>query len=516
MRNAAATTEASDTRQLKRSLGRLPPGWGNRLIAPLVNLLGVVLVGLVALYLGGVLHTGETERAVALAGLGAVTLVLVVAPDLGLLLWMFLAPFGALFNLAQGSGLPDLSLNRVASVVSVFVLIAQVAAGRRRLARLTAVEGWGILFVVALILSISASRLGWLSGIQVVFDAVVVPLLCFYFARNLFTDRRQLTWLAVLLAVLGATLGLISLREQLTNQAILSPLPYRMSYGRHSIKVTSLFGAPAAMAMTLAVTLPMVFVSAARSRGLGTRLGWLAALLAIGGGLIATYVRAGWLAALMGIIVVVVLSRRARPAGLMLLLFGLLAALIFGGGLVETRAIEERLQSEGSITYRLQALSTGLDIAAASPVWGLGFDNYSDAAAAAGWQPRRADASLAVASHNMFIYVLTSGGVAALVPFVAQLVAASRQGWQVLRRSRRRDPGDDSPETSDGDWAAAALGMLIGYVLIISTFDSITAQYANILFWMCLGALYGATGTQLIERQGRQRMLRKVLYEEEP
>ncbi len=515
MPDVAATIDATEKRRSNHPTGRLPAGRGDRLIAPMVNLLGVVLVGLVALYLGGALHSEVTERAVALAGLGAVVLVLIAAPDLGLLFWMLLAPFGTLFNLAQGSGLPDLSLNRIASAVLVWVLIAQVASGRRKLARLTAVEGWGILFVLALIMSIGTSRLGWIWGIQVVFDAVVVPLLCFYLARNLFTDRRQLVWLAVLFAVLGATLGIITVREQLTNQAILSPLPYRMSYGQHSIKVTSLFGAPAAMAMTLAVTLPIVFVAATRSSRLGARLGWLAALLAIGGGLIATYVRAGWLAAVAGIVVVVVVSRRARPAGLLLLLIVLFAALIFSGGLADTQAIEERLQSEGSIIYRLQALSTGLDIAAESPWWGLGLDNYSDAAAAAGWQPRRSNATLAIAPHNMFIYVLTSAGIVALVPFVAQLVAAGWRGWRTLRRSRTDGASVHATGASDGDWAAAAIAMLVGYVLVISTFDSITAQFATILFWMSLGALFGATGGRQLDRQGPTHVLQRAVHEEE-
>lgn len=496
MQDTAAAIETPAAPAAQPAQASRPGGPRDRVIARAVNVLGVVLVALLALYLGGALHVGDTRRAVALAGLSAVVLTLVLSPDVGLLLWMLMAPFGRLFNLSQGRGLPDLSLNRIASIGLLFILAAQAISGRRKLARLTAVEGWGIAFILALILSISTSRLGWVSGVQLVFDAVAVPLLCFYFARNLFTDRRQLAWLAVMLAIIGATLGVIAAREQLTNQAILSPTPYRMAYGQYSIKVTSLFGAPAAMALALSVPIPIVFVAAMRSRSLAARMGWLVSLTAIVFGLLSTYVRAGWLAGAAGLVVVVLLCRRARTAGLVMLLVALLAALFLGGGFVDTRAIEERLQSEGSISYREQALRVGLELAVESPVLGLGLDNYSEAAASAGWQPRRSNATLVAAPHNMYLYVLASGGLLALAPFLAQLIALGWRALTVLRRSRHRAGAGDATGGDKGDWAAAAIAMVISYALFIGTFDAITAQFATVLFLTCLGAIFGAIDTR--------------------
>jgi hypothetical protein len=228
----------------------------DRVVSLGVNVLGVVLVGVLALAFGTALHEGAPARYVALAGIAAVVTALVLAPDVGLLLWMVLAPFGALFNIAMGHRLPDLSLDRIAAVVLLVLLSAQVVAGRRRLARLTAVEGWGAVFVLTMTLSIANSRLGWVGGIQNVFDKVALPLLCYFFARNLLRTSRQVHWLAVTFAIVGAMIGLIAAREQLTNLSVLSPVPYRWAYGQHSVKVTSLFGAPAIMAMTLAMTLP--------------------------------------------------------------------------------------------------------------------------------------------------------------------------------------------------------------------------------------------------------------------
>ena len=198
-----------------------------------------------------------------------------LAPDVGLLLWMVLAPFGRLFNLSMGRGLPDLSLSRIAAVLLLLLLRAgrggQTAAGALRLQ--SRAGAWP--FSLAMSLSIAGSRLrAGSGGIQNVFDLVALPLLCYFFATNLLRKPRHLHWLGITLAIVAATLGVIAAREQLTNQAVLSPLPYRWEYGQHSVKVTSLFGAPAIMALTLALPLPFILVGAMRSRELGPRLLW--------------------------------------------------------------------------------------------------------------------------------------------------------------------------------------------------------------------------------------------------
>ncbi len=449
-----------------------------------------MLVAGLAYYFGTALYEGVTGRAVAIVAIAAVVITLTLAPDVGLLLWMLLAPFGRIFNLSMGRGLPDLSLSRVAAVVLLFLLLAQVAAGKRRLVRPTAVEGWGLLFLVTISLSIASSRLGWIGGVQNVFDLVALPLLCYFFATNVLRKPRRLHWVAVTLAIIAATLGVIAAREQLTNQAVLSPLPYRWEYGQHSVKVTSLFGAPAIMAFTLALPLPFILVGALRSREIGPRLLWFAALGATGVGLLLTYVRAGWLAAVVGLVTVALLGSRGRHAGfrgvgMLLLLLALLIGLVFGLGLVDTRAIQERLQAEQPIDYRVGAISVGLAIAARAPVFGLGLDNFSDAGIAAGWRPMGAAGVPALAPHNLFIYVLTSAGLLALVPLFGLLAAI---GLRLVRTLRALDRAGGSDERRD--WVVAALAMYLSYLLMANTFDALGAQLANMLFFLALGAVF--------------------------
>lgn len=462
-------------------LPKLPAVDVGRVVSVAVNLVGAAGALGLALALAAALTAGQELQALTIVGLAAVVVSLAVAPSLGLLGWLALAPFGQLFNLAMGRGLPDLGLNRVAALFLFLLMIAQMAVRRRRLVRLTAIEGMGALFLVGMLLAVPASRLGVVGGVQNVFDTVVIPLLCFFFARTLLDSERGLHRLIVLLALISAILGLIAAREQLTNQAILSPVPYRWAYGQHSVKVTSIFGSPAIMALTLAVPVPALFLALAKADRAAARVFWAAALGATGAGILLTYVRAGWAAAIVGIGVTAIFSKPARRLALRILPVVLVVGLLVGGGLVDTRAVQERFESEGSIQYRLQALAVGLELAQQSPVLGLGLDNYSEAAVAAGWTPRGSTVQLAVAPHNLYLYVLTSGGLVALLPLLALFGLIGWRSWQVVRTGA----------PAQRDQAAVVLGTLAGYLLFAGTFDAILAYVASMMLFLVVGAAVG-------------------------
>lgn len=460
------------------------PAGAGRLRAGIVNLAGLIGAGGVAAWLGNAMAAGRSATAVTWVGLASVFTAIAAEPGFGLLLWLLLAPFGQLFRLSLGRGIPDLGLNRLAAAFVLFLLVIQVATGRRRLLRLTAVEGAAVLFVLAMLLAVHNSHLGWAGGLQNVFDFAVLPLLMYYFARNLLGKPHRLQWVPVAVAVIGLALGFIAVREQLTHQPILSPTIYQWSYGRYSIRITSLFGAPAIMSLSLALTLPAIWVGAARSRTAAARVMWSVALAVAAAGVLLTYVRAGWLAAVIGLAVVIAFSRPARRFALLILPVVLVVALLLGGGLIDSRAIQERLESEGPITYRLEALQVGLQIARSEPIFGVGLDNYAAAAVAAGWAPRGSSGQLAVAPHNLFIYVLTSAGLLGLLPLLAILGLAAWRAFTLWRLGSRR------PDI-DRDLLAVVLAMLASYAAFAFTFDSLGAQFANLLLFAVVGAVFG-------------------------
>ena len=181
-----------------------------------------------------------------------------------------------------------------------------------------------------------------------------------------------------------------------------------------------------------------------------------------------------------------VLSRRARRYLLPGVIVVAILLLLFGGTFINQGAVESRLNSQAPITYRLDAWKVGWELFKKSPLVGLGFDNYIQEAIAAGWAPRIGPGQRPwVSSHNMYLYIGTSAGLVGLVPFVVLLAAI---GWRAvaLWRSAVRSPAIHK------DLLALLLGTLFGYVLIIGTFDGLSAQTANVLMFVIAGTVLGA------------------------
>ena len=84
--------------------------------------------------------------------------------------------------------------------------------------------------------------------------------------------------------------------------------------------------------------------------------------------------------------------------------------------------------------------------------------------------------------HNLYIYLLISAGLVGLIPYLLLLTSI---GWLGLRgwlRARR------SPDGDQGRWAAL-LATLVAYAVFAYTFDSIHAQFANMLLFLVVGAV---------------------------
>jgi hypothetical protein len=346
-------------------------------------------------------------------------------------------------------------------------------------------------------LSVPASRLGMLGGAQYLFDFIVIPLLVYFYARELLRGPRGVQQAAVVLALAGAVLGFFAVREQLTNQPFLSPILYRWTYGPNIWKLTSFFGAPALMSLTLVMTVPTVLIAATRSGLAATRVLWGAALIMALAGIWQAYVRAGWLTAVAAIAIVILLSPAARRYSPRLILAALLLIAILGsrfitqalnvpGGFVNSNALQSRLTSEGPIDYRMNALQVGLEIAGKSPILGLGLDNFGKGAANTTWAFSQSIGvrlgAWDVAPHNHYIYLLTSAGLVGLLPYLALLAAIGWRGFLGWRHAGR------SPGGEQGPWAAL-LATLFAYTVFSYTFDVINAQLANMFLFLVVGAV---------------------------
>jgi O-antigen ligase len=483
---------------------------GPRLWRWALTLLAATTVVVSGVALGRVLFTQAWTHAVTVVGLAAALLLFLLDPTAGLLAWIFLAPYAhhIYLRLNLGGGIPDLDLTRLATVFLTFLLILQATVPRAnkdprqetgrstrlgpaavparrppygdlRLARLGWPELAMIAFVVAMAFSIPNSSRGVIATAQAQFDFVLVPMLMYYFGRNLLCSQRALMGTVGVVALTAALFGIIVTREQLTGAAVFSPVHFGMEYETSIRKVLSLFGNPVNFATSLGVAVPILLYGirrAARSEHRGL-LG-LALLLGLAG-LFFAYVRAGWLGAIVAIALIVALSPDLRRALLPLLPVIALAGLLLTAVVIRPEIVQERLTSERPISYRLQAWEIAWKLFRQSPLMGIGYEQFGPQAVAQfGWRPHEM-LTLMPSPHNSYLDVLVSAGLLALIPYVGIFVALAWAGLAYWRQPVNR------PLVTTL-WAT-----LLSYVLIIGTFDVLNAQYANMLFFLILGAMMG-------------------------
>jgi O-antigen ligase len=428
--------------------------------------------------------------------LPAFVLLLFLSPRLGILVWIVAAPFAPHVHLAVdlGGGIPNLDVTRLAVLVLAFQIASGVILGTGRRIRVTWTDGAMVAYIGAMLLSLLGSHLGLLSGVQTIFDFVVIPLCAYWFARHWLRSESDLNWAATATAVVGVALSVITVREQITGMAVFSPVPYSLIYEGKIRKVLSVFGSPAAMTTALTVGVPLLLLGIRRATGPKTRIGLGLALMSVLAGIFFAYVRAGWLGAVACIALMIWLSPQVRKALAPLLpMIVLVGVALVGLTAISAQTVGGRLSSEEPITYRLTAWRIAWDIFRRSPIVGVGYGQFGLVAAQEfGWNPfsRLSDMP---SPHNSFFDVAVQGGLLAIVPYRAIFAGLAWQGLRAWVRSSRR--------TASGvrDTVATLWATLLAYVLIIATFDILNSQYANILFFTVMGTLVGRLEAQTEE-----------------
>ena len=155
--------------------------------------------------------------------------------------------------------------------------------------------------------------------------------------------------------------------------------------------------------------------------------------------------------------------------------------------------IKERLADEDSVNDRLNNVNVALTLWRQSPVFGIGYGSFGLTALDQGLLPRIA--KYVPAPHNSYLFVLTSGGLLALVPYLLSFAVIAFDLWRFGRRLRRAQSSRAPPDDPDG---RAQRGMVIGgwaiLLIMVSTsltYDVATGTLTSLMFYFFMGAVYG-------------------------
>lgn len=280
---------------------------------------------------------------------------------------------------------------------------------------------WIALLVVAAAASVVTSTDRGASFASFTSGFIKVVLLYFLIV-NMVRTKRQAVGFQVLIAAVCAVLGGYAFSAQI--------LGYDPATGQSLVEGTraglqGALGDPNDLALVLLMGAPFLLVATLDTRR-GLRAAYAVMLFVVLAGIVATQSRGGLLGLAAGF--GVVLHRRVRSkivvAGLVIVFLGVMG---YAAGIHEreTARAEEGGLDE-SAQGRLLAWEVGLEMFAARPLTGVGFDQFAPNAL----NSRMADDK---EPHNSFLKLLTETGVLGFVPFAVLFWLTAKWSYRIGR-----------------------------------------------------------------------------------
>ena len=461
-------------------------GLGKTIVAAVVMLIITVAVGYA---LGSALISPNWQDAVRYTVMGGLAFVIFASPVNGLFLWMLMAPFAQasytdiwrILNIRMPPGIPDLTPDRLAVGLLSVVLLAQLAVGKRRGRRL-GLELYMVSFCIMALPAIAASLSGINSAGQLVLDKFIIPFAVFVLAKNLYEEKISLDKLCATLAIIGLYLSFMILYEHVTGDPLFTAIGRTTVYTRSLRKIVSLLGNPAFLATVLGMIVPMALYKCLHDRSRYGRAFYGGLFLTALLGNFFCYNRGAWLALAAGL-VVLLLDRRYRSILLPIILIGALAGLLYWQIISETAVVSERLSNVSSLQFRIDLLTVSLQIIRDHPLFGVGVGNFAYYFLQYGghWETLAFDLPT---PHNTFVLVLTTMGLASLVPYALIFLSMSLSLLAKMVRFR----GDARVDKS---LLVACLGVVAVYVVSSAAVDLYVSVFSSLIFFLIAGTVMG-------------------------
>lgn len=456
------------------------PKWKHLLIAGI----GGVLTVAVGLALARTLTSPDWQEAVTYVGMATYVLTVLVNPLLGLLLWVSTSPFARFLylNISLGSGIPDLSLDRIAAAVILVLLLAQLAIRKRRFADLTWIDLSMAAFLIGTAVSMPAAIAGTVATVQNWFDAQAVPLIIYFLAKNLVTTKSAHKAFLITLLFMGAYLSFLVIHEQLTGNILFYPMGRTVRYTTHIRRVVGLLGNPAFFATILGMILPFAIKTMLETKNKTQR--WLLVILngAIGYAIFLCYNRAGWLAAAIVLVFMAIFLPRFRKLFIVMLCVAGVLVAVFWVDINNSYVVTERLTAEGPVDYRMNAIDIAFRMVSSNLLFGRGYGNFGFLYGryASDWT----QVNVLPAPHNTYMNVLVSSGLMGFIPFVGIFALIFLQGFILRKRGLRN-------RAIDRGLVMCLSAAVLVYAETIFFSDIVGAPYVTSVFFFIVGAVLG-------------------------
>jgi probable O-glycosylation ligase (exosortase A-associated) len=236
------------------------------------------------------------------------------------------------------------------------------------------------------------------------------------------------------------------------------------------------------LALALAITLPLAWFCRDFFSQFYIKLGWTMIVLAGAAAVIMTRSRGGFLAMSVGMLCVLIFSKRKMTA-LLVVLVGMGASIyLVRASFVERMSTLTNPLAESSAYSRVVLAKAALNMAKDHPLLGVGFGKRNEEELLADYLPPNLKGMGNKVLHNTYLQVLVDSGVLALLLFLTLIAGAL---WWLLRLVRKT--GEDDPQTAS--MAKALFAAIITYAVGALFLSRAEFDYFYFLY-MAVATLY--------------------------
>jgi len=443
--------------------------------------LGVTAGGVL---LGMSLISPLQQLTVSIVGILIYLITIIANPLNGLLLWVVSNPLGDLYlSISLGASIPDLSPARFCVIFLCTLLLAQTAIQKRQLAPFTTTDVACILLMLGLGLSILNDYSQWQKAVQNVFDRYYVPLLVYFFAKNLVTQRRDVDKVLKAVLFFGIYAGLYAIYENQTrNILFFKGEAYFTQYedsGLHVLR--GLLDRSDHFGALFSMVIPVNFYLYLKARTRTKKVLYAIALGILFVAIYFTYKRTAWIALMVNFFVIQWFYPQFRRLFLVLLLVSLVVLGATWNTVSQSVVVTDRINSKLSTTKgRTDGWNAAIRLWAHQPLFGYGFGNYRAVAQKTGVTDK--------ALENEHLSILFGTGLIGFVPYVTWFALILRDSIRLFREGQQR--GKEKLNI-DQDLIVIFWGVFLGY--LINYFTTIANVFSvSIVFYLLVGTLIGS------------------------
>lgn len=463
--------------------------WWQRLDAAIPFNGSLIIATLFGILLGAAFFSGSWVQMLAVAMIPLVIQAVIKNTMVVFLIWIGSTPILSNFiRVDMGAGIPDITFDRVASLVLIMVLLFQVAVKMRTLQRFHMVD-WTMVAVFLMVLPAIFRAFDPIQAGQLVFDHILTPMIVFFLAKNLLTSKHEIRPLIWTLGIVTLYCAVLGFQEHFTEYSLFTPTG-ELSWRQEGMadRIQGPFSSPQILGTVMMGGVVFFFYQMFNAKRAWERVFALVILFIHSMVTYWTYRRSVWMGYFFTLAFLGIVEKRFRRP-LILVIFAALVMMVMNWNQIyESSVFQDRLANSRTVNDRYIVWLTSWEIAKNYPIFGTGigwFSVYYEKYFTFFGNTVTTDFAHGIRSaHNSYIRLWVEGGPVLLVPYLTMCVLFMVRVLKLLS-------GKLIHPTTGRMEVMVFVGLFVTqYVQALTTDQVFHAEYGAILIFLIGGVLF--------------------------